>query len=227
MDILKSGNIWLLVAGTLFVFIMEFAVIGNLVLYLTEDMGAGVVFAGTILAVTQLSGMVSKPLSGFLSDKLAKGRRKPVYLGMCTLAMATCLLPALDLGNSSWWIYPVFIVIGATTIGSGGVYTAMAGEMGGDKAAGTSVGVITAVAGSGYLIGPPLFGAIVDLTDSYRMAWLLMTVCGVISVVLISLVRERPADGTACPRQNREIGGGRRRVPLACSLRKDPVCAQN
>jgi MFS family permease len=127
--------------------------------------------------------------------------------------MVTCLLPALNLGTSSWWIYPVFIVIGATTIGSGGVYTAMAGEMGGDKAAGTSVGVITAVAGSGYLIGPPLFGAAVDLTGSYRMAWLLMTVCGVISVVLISLVRERPTDGAGCPRQNTKFGWGRRLIP--------------
>jgi len=189
---LRRRDFWLLASGTFFIFMVEFAVIGNLVLYLTESMRFNVIVAGTVLALTQLSGAISKPLSGFISDRMAHGRRKPVYLFMCIATMLVCIVPALNLKLGTWAIFLIFLVLGAASIGSGGIYTTLAGELSGKELVGTGVGTSTAIAGSGILIGPPLFGLIVDRTGSYQLAWVFLAVCGLMATVLISLIKEKP-----------------------------------
>lgn len=187
----KKKDFWLIAIGTFFIFIVEFSVIGNLVLYLTEDRRFSVVIAGIVLAITQISGAIVKPLSGFISDRVTGGRRKPVYLIMCALTALTCAAPAAGLLQQSWITFMVFLILGAATIGSGGIYTTLAGEMSGKESVGAVVGISTAIAGSGVLVGPPLFGFIVDTTGSYRLAWLFLTVCGLIATALIFLTTEK------------------------------------
>ena len=188
--LLANRHIWLLATGSLFLFIIEFALIANLVLYLKEDLDFAVITAGTVLAVTQIGGAVNKPLSGLLSDKLVR-KRKPVFLAMCILATLLCLLIALKIGQGGWVIYLLFVLLGAATNGASGVYTALAGELIPREHAGTIVGICTALAAMWSLLGPPLFGRIVDVSHSYQLAWTVMAVCGLLSIILVSFVREK------------------------------------
>jgi MFS transporter, ACS family, hexuronate transporter len=188
--IFNNRNIWFLALGTLFMFTIELAVITNMVIYLTENLFFDIFAAGTLLALTQLGGAINKPLSGIISDRLIGHRRKPVYLTMCITATILCILLTFGIGQESWLIYPIFTILGSVTNGAGGIYTAMAGELIPRYQAGSAIGLCTAVAALGTLIGPPLFGLIVDSTSSFQLAWLTLAACGLISVILVSLVKE-------------------------------------
>ena len=188
--LLNNRNFWLLVTGTFFVFVVEFSVMANLVLYLKEDLRFEVVTAGTVLAVAQLSGAIMKPASGVISDRMLHGKRQPVYLAMCVIAAFVCIFPVAGLPEKSWVVFPIFILLGAATIGSGGIYTTLAGELAGKESAGTVVGMATAIANTGILVGPPLFGMIVDHTGSYRLAWLFMAISAFLASFLVFFIRE-------------------------------------
>ena len=51
--------------------------------------------------------------------------------------------------------------------------------------------ILAVVMLSGSMVGPPVFGLIVDTTGSYQMAWLAMALAGVMSVLFIAMIRER------------------------------------
>lgn len=53
-----------------------------------------------------------------------------------------------------------------------GLYFALAAEVGGSRFAGLLTGVAGACAWSGVLLGPPLFGLLLQATGSYRWPWL-------------------------------------------------------
>ena len=53
-----------------------------------------------------------------------------------------------------------------------GLYLALAAEVGGPRYAGLLTGVAVACAWSGVLVGPPLFGLLLDATGSYQLPWL-------------------------------------------------------
>ena len=77
IELFKSRDIWVLGLSGLFLCIVEFSAMAYLVLYLKEILFFGVVAAGGLLAMTEASGALGKPASGFISDRLLGGRRFP------------------------------------------------------------------------------------------------------------------------------------------------------
>ena len=66
----------------------------------------------------------------------------------------------------------------------------LAGETGGDRAAGAAAGVSAAFFNVGIFLGPPIFGFIVDRTGSYTPAWWSLAGCAVVGIVMLLFVRE-------------------------------------
>jgi len=186
----KSRDIWMLSLAGFFLCILEFAALTNLVLYLHESLLFPTVAAGGLLAMTQFSGAFGKPGSGLISDRLLGGHRKVLLMIMSGAASIMCLALGLISQNFGWLLYPILIILGITAIGWGGLYSALAGELAGKEAAGKALGITAAILVLGAMTGPPIFGYIVDITSSYQLAWLAMALCGAISVVLASLIRE-------------------------------------
>jgi len=112
-----------------------------------------------------------------------------LFMGMLTAAM--CALLSLIGPDTGWLIYPLLVVLGVVAIGWGGIYVTMAGELGGKEAAGAAYSLATVVMLFGSMVGPPVFGLIVDTTGSYRTAWQAMALAGVMSVLFIAMIRER------------------------------------
>jgi len=108
LEILKSREIWLLSFFGLCFGWVEFTVIAHLVLYLTEALLFGVVAAGGTLAIVQAAGAITRPGSGFLSDRIFGGKRKPILLAMAGTSSIMCLLVGLFGSNLSWALYPIF-----------------------------------------------------------------------------------------------------------------------
>ena len=84
----------------------------------------------------------------------------------------------------------LMVIYGMTAIGWNGVHFALAAELAGPQAAGTAVGLTFAVSALGVLVGPPLFGWVVDRAGTYTGAW--MGLAGKMGVCLgcLGLVRE-------------------------------------
>ena len=57
--------------------------------------------------------------------------------------------------------------------------------------AGTATGVSITIAYTGIIIGPPIFGHIVDITQSYSLAWLIFGMASAVAMVILLLVEER------------------------------------
>lgn len=189
-EILKSREIWLTaLCGLCFTWI-EMAMIAHLVLYLTEVLMFGVIAAGGLLAITEISGAIARPCSGIVSDRIFNGKRKQVLFLMAGTVTLMCALLAFAGSYLSWGLYPVLILFGFGGIAFGGIWLTLLAEFGGKRGAGKAVGLGGMVGISGSAIGPPVFGYIVDTTGSYTWAWISLTIIGFICLLLIGFVRE-------------------------------------
>lgn len=191
LQLLGKRDLWMLGLSGYFLGNLEFAVMTHLVLYLKEGLLFGAVTAGALLAMTEAAGAFGKPVSGMASDFLLRGRRKIVFLFMGGLAALLCLLLAVCGAVLGRFLYPTLALLGIVAIGWGGLYATMAGELGGRALAGLASGATAAVITLGAITGPPLFGYLVDRTQSFSAAWLAMAFCGLMAVLALTLIREQ------------------------------------
>ena len=75
-------------------------------------------------------------------------------------------------------LVPLALVAGVGAFGWVGLYFALVAEIGGARYAGLLTGVAVAFAWSGVLVGPPIFGLVVDRTGSYMWPWLGLAAVG-------------------------------------------------
>lgn len=194
LSLFRMRDIWLLCAAGFFLGVVEFSALAHMVLYLNEALAYAVVAAGGLLALCEAAGAFGKPVCGLVSDRLFAGRRKPAFLILAGVTLVTCAVFALVGRHAGWVIYPCLLVFGFAAIGWGGLYGTMAGELGGAHRAGLAAGLCSAVANFSSVVGPPVFGYLVDRTASYRPSWLLLTGTAAVSVACLALVRESASE---------------------------------
>ena len=189
-ELLKSREIWLVAISSLCLAWVEMAIIAHLVLYLTEVLLFSVVAAGGLLAMAEAAGAAARPGSGLLSDRVFSGNRKQVFILMAGIASVSCLLVGLFGSYLSWAIYPVLILLGVGGIGFGGIALTLASEFGGRYGAGKAVGLVATIGMGGSIFGPFVFGHIVDISGSYKLAWLSLAFIAALCLLLLLFVRE-------------------------------------
>jgi MFS transporter, ACS family, aldohexuronate transporter len=169
--------------------VVEFATMANLVLYLTEGLAYGSVAAGGLLAMTEFAGALGKPVTGFVSDRLLSNRRIIPLGAMAAIAGVMCFVLATGWCRHGWVLHPALAVLGLTSIGWSGLYVASISELTRREAAGTAVGLGTSIAVLSVIVGPPFFGYVVDVTGSFRVAWLVMALTCLASAVSLFMIR--------------------------------------
>ena len=189
-SLLRHRDVRLLAAMGFFFGIVEYAVLAQLILYMTDDYLLSAVAAGGVLALAQAAGAVAKPVSGLVSDRLLDGRRRPVLVAMAALSLVMCLVLAAGGDELGWAVYPVVTLLGLAAVGWGGLFGTAAGEIGGRAAAGQVAGLTAAAVNVGIVVGPPGFGAIVDATSSYDLAWLAMAISSAAAIACVAFVHE-------------------------------------
>ncbi|MCD6152845.1 MAG: MFS transporter [Syntrophobacterales bacterium] len=161
-----------------------------LVLYLKETLSISVVVAGTCLMVAQLGTVAGRILWGVISDRLFAGKRKNVMIIMgVSIALLSVIAMLISSNTSLWLIYTIFTVFGFST-GIQGLHVTFLAELAGEKMAATGVGFGAAVSAGGMVIATPIFGYIVDMTNSYRLAWLFVAILGIVGAGFICFIRE-------------------------------------
>jgi len=190
--VLLTRELWLLALATGVFAALQTVCMAFLVLYLHDVVGMPVVAAGRYLALAQMSGMAGRVGFGLLSDRVLGGRRRGALAlagtgsALCSIAMAFT-----GPGASAWWLVPLAIVFGFVGIGWNGVQHTWMAELAGPKAAGTAVGLGLAVSSGGVMLGPPLFGWLVEATGGYRPGWIAAALAMAFGLALLFAVRER------------------------------------
>ena len=162
-----------------------------LVLFLKETVHLSVVIAGSFLTLSALSGVAGRIFWGLVSDKVFAGRRKITLslIGFITAIMAVLIALLFDT-VPLWLLYIMVAIFGLSAFGWPSVFITFLAELGGEERAATAVGLGVSISNLGILIGPPIFGYIVDATQSYTYAWSIFGISTAAGAVLLLMIQE-------------------------------------
>ncbi len=171
---------------------VDYSLVTYLIIYLNESLGVAVASAGVFLAVTNVGGLLGKLSFGLMSDRVfGGGRRKPLLLAGCLMLVMSVVVQFVGPGTPWWVMGLVFGAFGFGAIGWGGMNLVLVSESVRREVSGLAMGYSLMILLIGNIVGPPVFGYIVDTTGSYSLAWWFLTACSVGAVALMALVRER------------------------------------
>ena len=140
------------------------------VIYLSSELGFGLVAAGLALSVTQLAGVIGRVMWGHLADSFLGAKRTLALLAFIIVlcCAATALLqPATPLTV----VLMLLATLGATAIGWNGVFLAEVARRSPIDKASSATGGVSAFTFLGVVVGPPLFALIATSTGSYRAGY--------------------------------------------------------
>ena len=193
--VFSNSNVLLIGGMGLAYSAMQLSLSSYLVLFLQEAIHLPVVIAGTYLTVALVRGAVARVLWGVISDRVFGGQRKLalVIAGLINVTMAI-LLAFLAAMMPPWLLYVVIAIFGFAAFGWVGLYITFLAELGGKEGAATVVGFGMTCGSVDILLGPPSFGHIVDITNSYTVVWMTFGIITAVGCALILLVRESRKD---------------------------------
>ncbi len=182
----------LLVAAGLFVGATIFSMLGYVILYVEDVVGAGAAAGGVVLALTQAAGSAGRVGAGSLADRLGSAD-SAATVSLVQLGGAVALFGALGAGVTSLPIAAaVFGGLGLTVLGMTGVYYSCLGELVPSEDLGAATAGGQTAINLGGLLAPPAFGYLAD-TAGYRVGWAAMAVLSACGVVLLWGVRREIA----------------------------------
>jgi MFS family permease len=187
ISIIKNPITWHL--GAIFVlnvFILK-AFNFFVVAYLISELGLTPVAAGVAFSVFALSMMVGGFVWGFMSDFVA---RKYV-LATGSILYAVFLFAFIMFGHT---LTSIYILVGAMgfAVGTPAVTFAMVSDYFPVEVTGTASGIINAISGVGFLLGPLVAGAIITDTGSSIPAFEVAAIVAV-ALAFVSLALKQPA----------------------------------
>lgn len=162
----------------------QFCVATYTVVALVEGLGYGLIEAGMMLSLSQLTGVMCRLYCGWIADR--NGNSIGVLLW---LAAAMAIFGSASLVMSaSWPLFAVCILFagfGATTVGWPGTYLAEVARLcpPGQVSSGTSGSLLFTNAGK--LLVPLAFVAIQAMSDSYSLAFGMIAGLGVVAVIVL------------------------------------------
>src|ERR1700737_1950137 len=147
------------------------AVLSYLPLFTIQALGLDKICAGFLVAASQAGGAVSRLALGAASDHWFTGRRSmwPAFTGA-----VGAVIFALYAAWPATSPLTAGLLAFATGIGAYGwvrIFFVISAEAGGPREAGLLSGVAFAAIVLGLLVGPPVFGLLLEAANSYSMAW--------------------------------------------------------
>ena len=173
----------------------QVATLTYFILFLNDELGVGVVVAGGMLAILQVSNIFMRIGWGVLSDTIGGGKRKPVLYvsvaGTLLMLLTMALIPA---STPTWALVLVAIGLGGTVTSWVSLHSVLLSELSEPGQIGITIGYASTVSRTGIVIAPIVFGILSD-TMGYRVAWLSLVGAIVIGLIALGAIREGPKDG--------------------------------
>ena len=106
------------------------------------------------------------------------------------MLVVSAFVQTVNVGTPSWMLVLIFAIFGFSAIGWGGLNLIFVSESVRKEVAGIAMGFSLMILLIGNIVGPPIFGLIVDVRGSYSLAWWFLTACSIAAVAVISMVKE-------------------------------------
>ena len=190
VQVARNRDTWLADISYGLMVALHIVFVSYLILFLRDDLGMSASVAAGFLALVWIGSTVGRVLWGLVSDLL--GGRRVVVLIFLDILSVLCMafLTWLPSNASSLLVGVTAFVVGAIALGWPGLYITLAAELAGPELAGTGIGFLHIISRVNLFI-PPLFGFVVDKTDSYDTGWWMMAgVAGVALLLLLSMRAE-------------------------------------
>ncbi|MFQ5936437.1 MAG: MFS transporter [Acidiferrobacterales bacterium] len=140
------------------------------VVYLAQAVNMSLVEAGVLFAFVQAGGILGRIVWALIAERFISTRTLLVWLGLLT---AVSLVVTATV-TSAWpraVIAALGFVLGTSSFGWVGIYLYEIARLAPEGKAGEATGGTQFVSFSGVVIMPPCFGALVNLTGSYTIAF--------------------------------------------------------
>lgn len=184
----------------LFLVSSQICLLTYLVIYLIHDRHLALTVAAFFLGLAQLAAAAGRVLWGVVSDRIMHGRRRPaVLLATSVGALGALALALAPIGAPLVFIVVAILVAAIGAVGWNGVQISFISELARPGTEGRSVGLGLMIQQPGILLGPFLFGWVVDATNSFQLAWLLVAGFLVAAILIMSAAHERPHPASSPP----------------------------
>ncbi len=181
--LLRDGRIRRLSIASFVYSGMQLCFVAFMTVQLTTTGGFDLVSAGRMLAVYQVAGTVSRPIWGWVADKLLTPTRTLAVHGA---GMAVAAVAAGQIGPAwpGWTVVAVAVAAGCTAGGYTGVAYADYAALGGARRT-EATGLGTAIMFAAVMLIPPSFGIAVTASGGYAIPDVALAVLAAISAILL------------------------------------------
>ena len=176
---------------------VQAAVLSYLPLFTIQALGFDKIGAGMLVAASQAGGAVSRLALGAASDRWFTGRRSLWITGTGAVGAAIFGLYAVWPATAPLTAGLLAFATGVGAYGWVGIFFVISAEAGGPREAGLLSGVAFAAIVLGLLVGPPVFGLLLEAANSYTAAWAVFAALSAL-VAVVALVA-----GPAIDRESR------------------------
>jgi len=176
---------------------VQAAVLSYLPLFTIQALGFDKIGAGFLVAASQAGGAVSRLALGAASDRWFTGRRSMWLAFTGAVGAIIFTVYALWAATSPLTAAVLAFATGVGAYGWVGIFFVISAEAGGPRQAGLLSGVAFAAIVLGLLVGPPVFGLLLEASNSYAVAWAVFAALSAL-VAIVSLVA-----GAAIDRESR------------------------
>jgi predicted MFS family arabinose efflux permease len=166
---------------------LQSAVLAYLPVFSVQALGFSPVGAGVLIAAAQAGGAVARLGLGVASDRWSSGRRPPWLVLTSALGALTFLVYAWAPTAEPVPALLLAFLAGIGAHGWVGIYFIISAEAGGITRSGLLSGVSFAAIVVGLLSGAPVFGAMLQMFDSYAAAWALFAALSAVVAVVVAL----------------------------------------
>lgn len=177
---LRTRSFWLLAVAMSLIGFGSVAIIAHQVAFLEESMGFSSLMASAVQMGVPIVSLAGRLGFGWLADYVDK--RKVLATAYLFIAVGVLLTATVQ----SAWQVPLYLIIFAP--GWGGpisVRPAFQADYFGLRAFGSIQGLMFFVASVGSFAGPIFAGAVYDVMDSYRLAFLIVGLAALVAVPLV------------------------------------------
>ena len=137
--------------------------------HLTSRAGFDIIAAGQALATYQISGVLTRPLWGWLADRFVPARQLLILQGFVMAAAAVMAGQFTD-AWPAWLVLVTCVAAGATASGYTGIAYGEFARLGGARRT-EATGLGSSAMFAGVLVLPALATAVVTTLDSYAFAY--------------------------------------------------------
>jgi sugar phosphate permease len=156
--------------------------------FLFESYDMSIVQAGLLAALYPLSGTISRPLGGYISDVVFKGKRKQtVMIGLIAIFLSTVLLSQVDDFHINIYL---IVTIGFFDNLIGPLFFAWMLDLVPYNRSGSGAGALQFLGHMGTVLAIYFSGIAVDIFHSYRPFFMILSILSCLGLIFVWFISE-------------------------------------